>query len=57
MEIDTTSEDGEDNTPKGLGLKDASMVAFLLGGSVKRPEFWVEFSNVDELYPDDDEEL
>lgn len=55
MEIDTTSADGANETVKAFGLKEASILAFLLVGEVKKQAFWAEFSNIDELYPDEEE--
>lgn len=44
-----------DESPRSLSIKDGGMIAFAFkaeGGA--RAEFKVEFSNVDELYPDEE---
>ncbi|KAH6711286.1 hypothetical protein BKA61DRAFT_577746 [Leptodontidium sp. MPI-SDFR-AT-0119] len=48
---------GLKESPKSLGLKDSAMIAFAFTDSehwTKTGEFHVEFSNVDELYPDEE---
>lgn len=54
-EFDTTSDAGNKESPKSLGLKDGGMVAFTFvnGDDPGPPEFNVEFCNVDELYPEE----
>jgi len=56
-EIDTSGGAAMRESPKSLGLKDGSVVAFAFVGEDQEetPEFHVEFSNVDELYPDEAE--
>lgn len=48
---------GLKETPKSLGLKDGAQLAFAFAESeawTKTGEFYVEFSNVDELYPEEE---
>ncbi|KAH7319438.1 hypothetical protein BKA65DRAFT_465368 [Rhexocercosporidium sp. MPI-PUGE-AT-0058] len=48
---------GLKESPKSLGLKDGAMIAFAFADSehwTNNGEFHVEFSNVDELYPDEE---
>ncbi len=53
----STRTEGIRETPRSLGLKDAAQIAFAFADSedFTADDFYVEFSNVDELYPDEDE--
>jgi hypothetical protein len=56
-ELDTDAGGGIKETPESMGLKNGSMLAFSFvpaSDEEKQPEFYVEFSNVDELYPDEE---
>ena len=55
-ELDTDAGGGIKETPKSLSLKDGGMIAFAFvpEGDDQQPDFHVEFSNVDELYPDEE---
>ncbi|CAG8952875.1 hypothetical protein HYFRA_00007589 [Hymenoscyphus fraxineus] len=54
-ELDTGN--GLKETPKSLGVKDGSMIAFVFvpeGEEDSEPEFKVEFCNLEELYPEEE---
>jgi hypothetical protein len=56
-ELDTNAGGGIKETPKSMELKDSSMLAFSFvpaSDKDKQPEFYVEFSNVEELYPEEE---
>lgn len=54
-ELDTSGGGGIKETPKSLGLKDVSAIAFAVAnGDASEFEFWVEEVNMDELYPEED---
>jgi hypothetical protein len=54
-EFDTSSvKVGIKESPKSLGLKDGAQIAFAFVGDDEEVAFHVEFSNVDELYPEDE---
>jgi hypothetical protein len=60
-ELDTIGGGGIKECPKSLGVKDGSAIAFafVTGDDAEEKDgdgFWVEFSNVDELYPEEDAE-
>jgi len=61
-ELDTTAGGEIRESPKSLGVKDGSAIAFAFVTGDDAEErvgdgFWVEFSNVDELYPEEDAEV
>lgn len=48
---------GLKETPKSLGIKDGAMLAFAFADEecwAEKGEFDVQFSNVDELYPEEE---
>lgn len=48
---------GLKESPKSLGLKDGDQIAFAFADEenwVEKREFQVDFSNVDELYPEEE---
>ena len=56
-ELDTDAGGGIKESPKSMGLKDGSMLAFAFVPATDeemQPEFYVEFSNVEELYPEEE---
>ena len=54
-EFDTSSVGGGiKKSPKSLGLKDGAQIAFAFVGDDEEVVFHVEYSNIDEMYPEDD---
>lgn len=54
--IDTSSETGAKECPKSLGLKEADTLAFVIKSEGEEtPEFYVSFSDLNALYPEDEE--
>jgi hypothetical protein len=56
-ELNADAGGGIKETPKSMGLKEGSMLAFSFVPSTDeetQPEFYVEFSNVEELYPEEE---
>lgn len=56
-EIESEDDDSKE-CPKSLGLKNADALAFVISqGGKAKIEFWVEFSDLNALYPDEDEDV
>jgi len=57
-EMESEEEDVNKECPKTLGLRNADALAFVINqGGKKKVEFWVEFSDLNALYPDEEEDV